>query len=195
MTARPADRDPKSERNVLLQLLHQPPFRLLDRVLRADLSQGRLVALRRLSVNDALWPAESAIFHSKAAAFRFPEVFVIEALCQAAACVNTLEQAGSGDEPPSSHLGYLVSIADFRFHAPEENFATLGDTLLLEVERAGPKMGAIVAFTAKAQIVSGASGASDRAAENEAFRTSEAETGRPAKTLASGRLLFAVNPK
>ena len=37
---------------------HQPPFRLIDRVLHAEPERGHLIALRRLTAADALWPAD-----------------------------------------------------------------------------------------------------------------------------------------
>jgi 3-hydroxymyristoyl/3-hydroxydecanoyl-(acyl carrier protein) dehydratase len=108
----------------------------------------------------------------------FPEVLIIEALCQAAACLNALEQ-GRG-----SHLGYLVAVSDFRFHeisqgeqncsAPKIQTARPGDTLRLHVERQASRAsgaGSIVSFAVRAEL------------------------DAPARPLAAGRLLFALTPK
>lgn len=178
-----------------IQLPHQPPFRLLDKVLSVDLERGQLVAQRRLTAGDALWPAESSLpglgsTPMPAAGDRFPEVLIIEALCQAAACLNSLSLAKLADAS-GDHLGYLVAISDFRFPAIE-NFAgapdpgpgpgpaaarpaAIGETLILHVERQG-SLGALCAFQARAEAL-----APDIAAKP--------------REIAAGRLLFAVSPK
>jgi len=157
-------------------LVHQPPFRLLDRVVRVDLAAGQLDALRRLTASDAAWPAEASARPSAP----FPQLLVIEALCQAAACLNGLELAASpraSVEASGIHLGYLVAISNFRFQEemtlPAKAAPSVGDTLLLEVARQG-RMGSMVAFEARASVL--------------------AEPG-PARQVACGRLLFAVAPK
>lgn len=166
---------PESE--VLLP--HRPPFRLLDRVVSADPERGKLVAERRLTANDALWPAEASLAVPMPDG-RFPEVLLIEALCQAAACLNSLQLAGSTGSP-GDHLGYLVAISDFKFQAPQElgakNFQPIqiGETLILHVERQG-SLGALCAFHTRAEALP-----PDPAAQP--------------REIAAGRLLFAVSPK
>src|SRR4051794_5353671 len=90
---------PKTNPAPLPALPHTAPFRLVDRIVWADVESGQLVAERRLTLNDALWPAESqssSYFFSPAAtpaagtAPPFPPTLLIEALCQAAACLNSL---------------------------------------------------------------------------------------------------------
>src|SRR6185369_11216167 len=131
-------------------LLHQAPFRLLDRVLHADLERGQLLATRLLTAGDALWPAEAGLLEPPALP-TFPEVLIIEALCQAAACLNGLEPAGPDAAAAGAHLGYLVAVSDFRFQDLCDR-PRIGETLLLHVERQG-KMGALVSFAARAEAV------------------------------------------
>jgi 3-hydroxyacyl-[acyl-carrier-protein] dehydratase len=119
----------------LAQLLpHRPPFRLVDRVVRADPGKGTLVAERLLSVGDPLLSPGAALSGT----------LVIEALCQAAACLNGLEAAGPG------HRGYLVAVSDFRF----PGIAQAGDTLVLEVARQG-QLGRMHSFVGTAVARSG----------------------------------------
>lgn len=166
---------PESE--VPVRLPHSPPFRLLDRVVSADPERGKLVAERRLTAGDALWPAEASLASPMRMDGRFPEVLLIEALCQAAACLNSLQLAGAPGSPGGDHLGYLVAVSDFRFHA-SENFLQpiqIGETLILHVERQG-SLGALCAFHARAEALP-----PDPAAQP--------------REIAAGRLLFAVSPK
>jgi 3-hydroxymyristoyl/3-hydroxydecanoyl-(acyl carrier protein) dehydratase len=174
----------------LPQLPHQAPFRLVDRIVAADVARGHLVAQRRLTFNDALWPAESHnpshFFPETAgrpapAELAFPPTLLIEALSQAAACLNSLCLAAQPPAPPPPHLlptpesaapapprqhhGYLVAIADVKF----PSFAYVGETLTLEVQQM-EKLGAIHAFAVRATVTDGA---------------------QP-REGASGRLLFAV---
>ncbi len=161
-------------------MIHHPPFRLLDRVVKADLTRGQLLATRTLTSGDALWPAESAALgpiSPENARFltNFPDVLLIEALAQAAACLNALELAKQSpalkDAATGDHLGYLVAVSDFRF----PNFADracIGETLYLSVQRQS-SLGALVAFAASVEA-------------------GDAEKARP---LASGRLLFSIQPK
>lgn len=190
--------------DVLTQLMHKPPFRLLDRVEKADLLAGQLVAIRRLSFGDALWPAESGI--PCAATRGFPEVLVIEALCQAAACLQTLEFAASSKEAAGTHLGYLVAISDFRFPAAlanpaaqAEGPARLGETLRLSVARQG-SLGALSAFWAQAEAI--AANASAQAGAESCWEgqglNGPSGADAPAaggRIIATGRLLFAVKAK
>lgn len=117
-------------------LPHQPPFRWVDRLLHVDVPRGLLWALRHLTANDALWPAEAAQ-RAQPPLQALPSTFLIEALSQAAACFNIVSA------PPSAepHLGYLVSVTQFGFPA----HANIGDTLLLCVEKQ-EALGAVVAF-------------------------------------------------
>lgn len=157
-------------------LPHAPPFRLIDRVVSADSASGTLVAKRRITAACALWPAESfpAALHGDVLPL-FPDVLVIEALCQAAACLNILEAA---PDAARRHLGYLVAVSQVRFPAdftaPHFGRATVGDTLILQVERQS-RMGNLVAFSATARV---------------AARDGVKET-QP-REVASAQLLFAI---
>jgi 3-hydroxymyristoyl/3-hydroxydecanoyl-(acyl carrier protein) dehydratase len=175
------------------ELPQTAPFRLLDRVLHVDFAAGVLHAVRRLSSGDALWPAELPAPQGVGAA-AFPEVLIIEALCQAAACLNSLElgrqKAPSGGGLATgggSHHGYLVAITDFRF--PDR--AYLGETLFLSVDRqsqGGPPGSGLgmVAFAVRALALDGAVAVAELATGN------DPASGRE---VASGRLLFAVRAK
>lgn len=158
---------------------HQAPFRLLDRVVAVDLDDRSLRAERRLTLNDALWPAESQPplhFFSDSAApagLVFPPTLLIEALCQAAACFNSLAFAArpaAGGQHPQQHHGYLVAIRDFKFPA----FVYVGETLVLEVAQR-EKLGQVIAFAVRATVTEGPDPAEVQPRE-----------------VASGRLLFAV---
>lgn len=190
--------------DVLTQLMHQPPFRLLDRVEKADLLAGQLVAIRHLGFGDALWPAESGI--PFAATRGFPDVLVIEALCQAAACLQTLEFAANSNEAAGTHLGYLVAISDFRFPAAlanpaaqTEGPARLGETLRLSVARQG-SLGALSAFWAQAEAIAANASAQAGAESCRAGPGLNGPSGADAQAaggriIATGRLLFAVQAK
>ena len=150
-------------------LPHAPPFRLLDRVLHIDVAQGTLWAQKRITANDALWPAEAGSLFLSAATppslSTLPSLLLIEALSQAAACFNLLFdrastdrcQAGSLLAPPASttsmhqqsHLGFLVSVSDFGFPNDEKAGATVGETLLLYVKKQ-ESLGPLVAFFGQA---------------------------------------------
>lgn len=156
------------------------PFRLLDRVVAVDLDGRSLRAERRLTLNDALWPAESqppAHFLSDPAApagLVFPATLLIEALCQAAACFNSLAFAARPEaELPQQHHGYLVAIRDFKFPA----FAYVGETLMLEVAQR-EMLGQVIAFAVRATVAAAPAGADSSQAQP--------------REVASGRLLFAV---
>lgn len=111
-------------------LPHGAPFRLIDRVLHADLLRGHLIAMRRLTHSDALWPGDASPPQHASTLLQFPRPLLIEALCQAAACLNALQlappepaQAAVAAAAPeslsadrsASHRGYLVAISGFRF--------------------------------------------------------------------------------
>jgi 3-hydroxymyristoyl/3-hydroxydecanoyl-(acyl carrier protein) dehydratase len=174
------DRDMMSFSEAASVLPQLPPFRLIDRVLSADLERGELVAERMLTSDDALWPAEAGALTVIEPIF--PAVLIIEALCQAAACVNGLELLKSSSQATTAHLGYLVAISDFRFPGYDESSALaaprIGETLRLHVERQGHPgqghLGKFVSFAAHASVL------------------------RPppaAVQVASGQLLFAIQPK
>jgi 3-hydroxyacyl-[acyl-carrier-protein] dehydratase len=187
---------------------HRPPFLLIDRVLSADPTTGRLVALRRLSADDALGPAaqEAGARGQEGSAptpAEFPRPLLIEALCQAAACLNGLGLGGNQEAPGGGsavHRGFLVAISGFRF--PDS--AYIGETVELSVTRR-ESLGAVVAFDASATVIeNAASPKADRAANDDQSRTAiagrTALAGRTAiedraalpRTVAAGRLLFAV---
>lgn len=148
----------------LAQLLpHRPPFLLIDRITQVkDQDQGdpALTAERRLSGDDPLLTRDGLL----------PGPLVIEALCQAAACLNglALAAAAAGSGPGQAHKGYLVAVSDFHFHGA----ARAGETLVLQVTREG-RRGPMHAFTATAEA--------------------RGEGGAPARPIAAGRLLFAVS--
>lgn len=190
-------------------LPHRPPFSLLDRLVHADLPSGRVVAERRVTASDALWPARAP---DPAAAScgggrdgTLPPVIVIEALCQAAACYSGLLRASDRDRQPGTvHHGYLVGAVDFRF----PSLVQVGETLVLEVTRK-ESLGALVAFSAQAFAVTPACAVSLNSTDT-SNSPDPADPARPATTappetapgdrpmsvsrreVASGRLLFAV---
>lgn len=182
----------------LLGLLipHRPPFLLIDRVLSADPTTGRLVALRRLSADDALSPsANEEGAHGSMAPAEFPRTLLIEALCQAAACLNGLalseNQAAFGGGS-AVHRGFLVAISGFRF----PDFAYIGETVELSVTRR-ESLGAVVAFDASATVIENpgspkAEPTADPAADSALVRTASADRAALPRTVAAGRLLFAV---
>lgn len=133
-------------------LPHRPPLLLVDRILSVDLAAGHLLALRTVSADDP-WLGPTGL----------PAPLLIEALCQAAACLNGLSLAASS--APAAHRGYLVGLSDVTFTAP----AQAGDVLHLSVRREGG-LGAM------------------QAVRGEVLRADDGER-RP---LASGRLLLAV---
>ncbi len=178
-----------------LSIPHRPPFRLLDRVVAVDLDGRSLRAMRRLTLNDALWPAESQppahFFADPAAAtgLVFPATLVIEALCQAAACFNSLSFAArpeAGGQLPQQHHGYLVAIRDFKF----PGFVYVGETLMLEVAQK-EQLGQVIAFAVRATVES-------PAPPKACPPPGPAPPAPPApievqpREVASGRLLFAV---
>lgn len=207
---------------------HGPPFRLIDRVLHAEPERGQLVALRRLTAADALWPADQNLPEHAvsslppalppALAAELPRPLIIEALCQAAACLNALVLAPAADRSPP-HRGYLVAISGFRFpHSAQHTPPLPGDSLLLWVTQKESR-GALVAFEARATLHRGACDpeslrtaiqnqrqnpiqdprqAPDSdvdpktpgAAKSRAGAVGDREEG--AELLAAGRLLFAV---
>jgi 3-hydroxymyristoyl/3-hydroxydecanoyl-(acyl carrier protein) dehydratase len=169
----------------LAQLLpHRPSFLLVDRITQVKEDQA-LTAERRLSGDDPLLTRDGLLSGP----------LLIEALCQAAACLNGLAltaadpqrsplalrpdapgpaaRSGPRIERPVStalstaHRGYLVAVSDFHFH----DEARAGDTLVLQVTREG-RRGPMHAFTATAEAKGG--------------------DGAEARPIAAGRLLFAV---
>lgn len=175
---------------------HRPPFLLIDRVLSADPKAGRLVALRRLSADDALGPAahESGPPGWTAPA-EFPRPLLIEALCQAAACLNGLALSGNietGGGGSAVHRGFLVAISGFRF----PDFAYIGETVELSVTRR-ESLGAVVAFDASATVIENVATpkpTSDlgSAANQDPNQDPNRDPAALPRTVAAGRLLFAV---
>jgi 3-hydroxymyristoyl/3-hydroxydecanoyl-(acyl carrier protein) dehydratase len=157
-------------------LPHRPPFRLVDRLRRVDLPGGRLVGERRVTCDDPLLPP---------GAEALPPLLLIEALCQAAACLNGLEAlaaAGPAGLPALEsahreggrrHRGYLVSAAGFEF--PDQVW--IGELLVLQVTREG-RMGQMASFQAEARA--------------EAPGEAPGERLGGGRLITSGRLLFAV---
>ena len=184
-------------------LPHQSPFRLLDRILGIDQARGELWADKRLTAGDALWtgdgsPLSAPGFDQPAT---LPALLLIEALSQAAACYNLLSSSGPGTEAGGgAHLGFLVSVTDFRFPDAPRDGASPGDTLLLHVKR-GESLGPLTAFSARAYCVSGEGGLASRGVAGVpmvASSPSEIEAFEPpplARLLGHGRLLFAVTSK
>ena len=141
------------------------PFQLIDRIIAADLTAGYLVAQRQLTANDALWPAEQLQHPTAVVPTEFPNTLLIEALCQTAACINSLSQQQSSQpaaEPSQAgpdrattpvtaatteHRGYLVSISDLRF----PSVAHIGETITLQVQRQ-QQLGSLMAFSVRAFV-------------------------------------------
>lgn len=196
-------------------LPHQSPFRLLDRLLHVDLDRGDLWAERRLTADDALWPGESAIWDlsDRDRPITLPALLLIEALSQAAACFNLLAAAATartsdvgtqrpqgGESDRGTHLGFLVSVTDFRFPDDPRDGATPGDTLLLHVTRQ-ESLGALTAFSGRAfclpPVAPGGGEVAD-AQPGSGRSPSEGSRFSPPKTarvVGHGRLLFAVTSK
>jgi 3-hydroxymyristoyl/3-hydroxydecanoyl-(acyl carrier protein) dehydratase len=107
---------------------HRPPWLLVDRVLSAEGDTVR--AERRLGVNDPLLAPDG-----------LPEVLCLEALAQAAACLNAGELG--------AHRGYLVAATKFEF----DGRAQAGETLLLEATRTAT-LGNLFRFDGVARAVS-----------------------------------------
>ena len=198
-------------------LPHGSPFRLLDRLLHVDLGRGELWAAKRLTADDALWPGEDADLADRGLdrPATLPSLLLIEALSQAAACYNLLSAAaargagaGTAQRPVDSgggtHLGFLVSVTDFRFPDDLRAGATPGDTLLLHVQKA-ESLGALTAFTTQALCLSHpAAGGPDSAAASPPTPPFSAEAPSEkagflappgARSVGHGRLLFAVTSK
>ena len=148
----------------LPRLPQHAPFQLIDRIIAADLTAGYLVAQRLLTANDALWPAEQLQHPTAVVPTEFPNTLLIEALCQTAACINSLsQQSAQPAAAPSQtgpnrattpvtaatteHRGYLVSIADLRF----PSVAQIGETITLEVQRQ-QQLGSLMAFSVRAFV-------------------------------------------
>jgi 3-hydroxyacyl-[acyl-carrier-protein] dehydratase len=106
-------------------LPHRRPWLLVDRVL--ERAGDRVRAEKRLSAGDPLLAAGA-----------LPDVLVIEALAQAAACV-----AGRGD----ARAGLLVAASGFEFAAR----ACAGETLTLTCARVA-QLGAMHRFTGEASV-------------------------------------------
>lgn len=200
----------------LPRLPQHAPFQLIDRIIAADLTAGYLVAQRLLTANDALWPAEQLQHPTAVVPTEFPNTLLIEALCQTAACINTLSQqqsaqpaaAPSHAEPDrattpvtaatTEHRGYLVSISDLRF----PSVAQIGETITLQVQRQ-QQLGSLMAFSVRAFVrTSGGPESSGPVRSSNASPVlDQAHHLDPAappndpdltREIVSGRLLFAV---
>lgn len=69
-----------------------------------------------------------------------PATLLIEALCQAAACLN-----GLSTSDPQGHRGVLAGLSDFQFYREEGDLRS-GDRLRLEVQRERA-LGALQSFS------------------------------------------------
>jgi 3-hydroxyacyl-[acyl-carrier-protein] dehydratase len=101
---------------------HRAPWLLVDRVVEAG--DGRVRAEKRLSADDPL------------VGDGFPELYVIEALAQAAACARGKQ-----------HRGFLIAATKFSF----QRRAQAGETITLEAERTA-QFGALHRFAARASV-------------------------------------------
>jgi 3-hydroxyacyl-[acyl-carrier-protein] dehydratase len=108
---------------------HQPPWRLVDRVLSA--AGDEVCAEKRLSAGDPLLRDG------------LPELLVLEALAQTAAC---LMSAGDGGGL-GRHRGYLVAVAGFEFDGRPQP----GETLRLRATKTAA-LGALHRFTGEASV-------------------------------------------
>jgi 3-hydroxyacyl-[acyl-carrier-protein] dehydratase len=104
---------------------HAAPWRLIDRVVASD--GQRVEAEKLITVGDPL------------AGDELPEVLLLEALAQAAACLNA---GGMG-----AHRGYLVAAQGFSF----EGRARAGDRLRLVATRTAT-LGALHRFEGEASV-------------------------------------------
>ena len=105
---------------------HRPPWLLVDRVTaRGD---GFVEAEKRLAAGDPLVGTQG-----------LPEVLVLEALAQTAACLNA---AGLG-----AHRGMLVAAQRFEF----DGRAQAGDVVVLRATRTAT-LGTLVRFDGEARV-------------------------------------------
>jgi 3-hydroxyacyl-[acyl-carrier-protein] dehydratase len=104
---------------------HRAPWLLIDRIVESSREQVR--AEKRLTADDPLLANGLA------------ETLVVEALAQAAACVNG---AGMG-----VHQGYLVALSGFEFHGR----AQPGETLTLTAVKTAA-LGALHRFSGEATV-------------------------------------------
>ncbi len=107
-------------------LPHRPPWLLVDRVVSRD--EGRIECEKRLAPTDPLLYAGE-----------LPEILVVEALAQTAACLNT------GDI--GRHRGMLVAATRFEFSGR----ARAGDTLRLVATKEAA-LGALIRFAGVAYV-------------------------------------------
>ena len=196
------------------RLPHASPFRLLDHVLHIDVVQGTLWAQKRITANDALWPAEAGSRYLSTAASPYlsmlPSLLLIEALSQAAACFNLLieqastdrSQAGGLSGSPASetsmhqqsHLGFLVSVSDFGFPSDEKAGATVGESLLLYVKKQ-ESLGPLVAFFGQAFCAIDLLGPGPASSRDPLVQDRRQPTRPSLRPVGWGRLLFAVTSK
>jgi len=105
---------------------HRPPWLLVDRVISVE--GPTVTAERRLTFDDPLMQDG------------LPEVLVLEALAQTAACLNAGELG--------AHRGFLVAASGFEF----DGRAQAGETLLLSATRTAA-LGALHKFEGVAQAI------------------------------------------
>ncbi|HZS39569.1 MAG TPA: hypothetical protein VFF06_22210 [Polyangia bacterium] len=105
---------------------HRRPWQLVDRVV--ELGRDRVRAEKRLAANDPLLDGG-----------RLPELLVVEALAQAAACLR--------GEREGARLGYLVAASGFEF----AEAARAGDTLSLSAVEIA-QLGALHRFSGEATV-------------------------------------------
>jgi 3-hydroxymyristoyl/3-hydroxydecanoyl-(acyl carrier protein) dehydratase len=110
---------------VIDRIPHRPPWLLVDRVVQVD--RDRVASERRLSATDPLLSDG------------LPELLVLEALAQTAACLMT---DGLG-----RHRGYLVAASGFEFFGR----AQAGETLLLRATKTA-QLGALHRFDGEAAV-------------------------------------------
>jgi len=104
---------------------HRAPWLLVDRVIEAG--EGRVRAEKTVTADDPL------------VADGLPELLLVEALAQAAACVRGSEHG--------QHRGFLVAASRFEF----SRRVRAGETLTLRAERTAT-LGALHRFSAEAAV-------------------------------------------
>jgi 3-hydroxyacyl-[acyl-carrier-protein] dehydratase len=111
---------------VIDRIPHRPPWLLVDRVISVE--GPTVTAERRLTFDDPLMQDG------------LPEVLVLEALAQTAACLNAGELG--------AHRGFLVAASGFEF----DGRAQAGETLRLVATRTA-SLGALHKFDGVAQAI------------------------------------------
>jgi 3-hydroxyacyl-[acyl-carrier-protein] dehydratase len=107
---------------------HRPPWLLVDRVV--DDGADGVRCEKRLSKGDPLLDLDGGL----------PELLLVEALAQAAACLNARTHG--------AHRGLLVAVRGFAFHGR----ARAGETVALEVRQIAA-LGALRRCECRARVV------------------------------------------